>query len=169
MQFLKVVLISLVASCGPATGEKGDTGAQGPKGDPGPPGPAGEPGTTGQDIQEAVGTGQLTVTSATNFTVIPGLTLTVDVQSNTKLHVDTSGGIQCTATGDAFSVVDVAIFVDGSVTSAQRRVVAANTAALAQIVTNYSFGRTLLVTPGAHTIDVRAAGVDPNAAAANVS
>lgn len=169
MQILKLVLISLVASCGPATGEKGDPGAQGPKGDPGPPGPAGEPGTTGQDILEAVGTGQLAVTSATNFTVIPGLTLTVNVQPNTKLHVDTSGGIQCTATGSAYSVVDVAIFVDGSITSAQRRVVAANTAAVAQIVTNYSFGRNLLLAPGSHTIDVRAAGADPNAATANVS
>jgi hypothetical protein len=169
MRISKLVLLALVTACGPTSGEQGDPGVPGPKGDPGPQGPAGDPGTTGQDIQEALGTGQLAVTPATNYTVIPGLTLTVNVQANTKLHVDTSGGIQCTATGSAYSAVDIAIFVDGSITNAQRRVIAANTTGVAQIIANYSFGRNVLLAPGSHTIDVRAAGADPGSATANVS
>jgi len=126
-------------------------------------------GTTGQDIVEGVGTGQIQVSAATNYTVIPGLSVTVNVPQNAKLHVDTSGGIQCTATGNAYSAVDLAIFVDGSITTAQRRVVAANTAGVAQIVTNWSFGRFILLAAGSHTIDVRAAGADAGMAVANVS
>lgn len=163
------VLLGLVVACGPTSGDKGDPGEQGPKGDQGPPGPQGDPGTTGQDIQEAVGTGQVSVTEATSFTQLPGLVLTVNAQANTKIHVDTSGGIQCTGTGSAFSAVDVAVFVDGSITNAQRRVVAANTAGLAQIAASYSFGRNMLLAPGSHTIDVRVAGVAPGMASANVS
>jgi hypothetical protein len=166
---IAVVVLALVA-CGPA--EKGDRGDPGPQGDPGPIGQAGPPGptgTTGQDILEAVGTGQVSITGATNYTNVPGLAVTVTVPANAKVHIDTSGGIQCTGTGTAYSAVDVAVFVDGSITNAQRRVVAANTAGLAQVVSSWSFGRTINLTPGSHSIDVRAAGVDPSMAAANVS
>ncbi|NVB77566.1 MAG: collagen-like protein [Kofleriaceae bacterium] len=166
---IAAVLLTLVA-CGPA--EKGEPGDPGPKGDTGPagqPGPIGAPGTTGQDILEAIGTAQVNITGATNYTVVPGLSLTVTVPANAKVHVDTSGGIQCTGTGSAYSAVDLAVFVDGAISNAQRRVVAANTAGLAQVVSNWSFGRLLNLTPGSHTIDVRAAGVDPSMTSANVS
>jgi hypothetical protein len=166
---IAAVVLALVA-CGPA--EKGEPGDPGPKGDPGPagqPGPTGAPGTTGQDIAEAVGTGQVSITGATNYTLVPGLALTVTVPANAKVHIDTSGGIQCTGTGTAYSAVDVAVFVDGSITNAQRRVVAANTSGLAQIVSSWSFGRFINLTTGTHTIDVRAAGVDPTMTPANVS
>jgi hypothetical protein len=163
---IAAVVLALVA-CGPA--EKGDPGDPGPQGDPGPAGSAGPAGTTGQDIVEAVGTGQVSITGATNYTNIPGLAVTVTVPANAKVHIDTSGGIQCTGTGTAYSAVDVAVFVDGSIMNAQRRVVAANTTGLAQVVSSWSFGRFINLTTGSHTIDVRAAGVDPTMAAANVS
>lgn len=163
-----VALVLALVACGPAA-EKGDPGDPGPKGDTGPAGQPGPPGTTGQDILEAVGTGQVSITGATNYTNIPGLALTVTVPADAKVHIDTSGGIQCTGTGSAYSAVDVAVFVDGSITNAQRRVVAANTTGLAQIVASWSFGRFINLTAGSHTIDVRAAGVDPTMAAANVS
>ncbi len=162
-----VVFLAGLVACGPA-----EKGADGAKGDPGPAGAMGEqgsPGTTGQDIVEAVGTGQLQVTSATNYTVIPGLSVTVNVPASSKLHIDTNGGVQCTGLGNAYSVVDVAIFVDGSITNAQRRVVAANTVGVAQMLASWSFGRFFFLTAGSHTIDVRAQGVDPAAATANVS
>lgn len=166
---IAVVLVAL-AACGPAeNGEPGETGPKGDTGPPGQPGPAGDPGTTGQDILEAVGTGQVQISEATNYTIIPGLSLSVMVPVNAKAHIDTSGGIQCTATGNAFSAVDIAVFVDGSITSAQRRVLAANTAGIAQVVENWSFGRYVPLTPGTHQIDVRAAGAAPGAAIANVS
>ncbi len=164
----RLLLIALVA-CGPSEGSQGDKGDPGPPGAMGSQGPIGPPGTTGQDIAEAVGTGQLQVTAATNYTTVPGLSLTVNVIAGTKLHIDTSGGVQCTATGTAYSAVDVAIFVDGSITTAQRRVVAANTTGVAQIVANWSFGRAILLAPGSHTIEVRAAGGDAGMATANVS
>ena len=159
-----VMLLVGLGACGPAAnGKDGEPGA------PGAAGAAGAAGTTGQDILEAVGTGQLAVTGAMNYTVIPGLSITTNVPMNAKLHIDTNGGIQCTGVANAYSVVDVAIFVDGTITNAQRRVVAANTVGVAQMLATWSFGRFFFLTAGMHTIDVRAAGVDAAAATANVS
>ena len=164
MRIAAVVLLVGLGACGPA-----ENGKDGEPGAPGAAGAAGAPGTTGQDIVEAVGNGQLQVTAATNYTVIPGLSISAMVPMNSKLHVDTNGGIQCTGTGNTYSVVDVAIFIDGSITLAQRRVVAANTVGVAQMLQTWAFGRFFFLTAGSHTIDVRAAGVDPAAATANVS
>lgn len=170
MRIAAVVVLLGFGACGPADkgadGEKGATGAAGPMGVQGEPGPSG---TTGQDIVEALGNGQLQVTAATNYTVVPGLSITANVPMNTKLHVDTNGGIQCSGIGNAYSVVDVAIFIDGSISPAQRRVVAANTAGVAQMLQTWSFGRFFFLPAGSHTIDVRVAGVDPGSATANVS
>ena len=162
-------LLAIAAACGPSDGPKGDKGDTGPAGPMGEQGSVGPTGTTGQDVIEGVGTGQIQISGATNFSAIPGLTITVNVPANTKLHVDTSGGIQCTGTGNAYSAVDLAIFVDGSISNAQRRVVAANTAGVAQMLATWSFGRYLLLAPGSHTIEVRAAGGDPAMTIANVS
>jgi len=166
MRIARVVLLGFVAACGPSQGADGAQGAPGPAGAMGAQGSAG---TTGQDIIEVEGTGQIAVTSATSFSVVPGLTVTTTVPAGAKLHVDTNGGIQCTGVGTAYSVVDVAIFVDGSITNAQRRVVAANTTGVAQMIAAWSFGRSFTLGAGSHTIEVRVAGVDPNAAIANVS
>jgi len=165
----RTLLLVVLAACGPSEGVKGDPGDTGPAGPMGAQGSAGPAGTTGQDVIEGVGTGQIQISGATNFSAIPGLSITVNVPPNAKLHVDTSGGIQCTGTGNAYSAADIAIFVDGSITNAQRRVVAANTAGVAQMIASWSFGRFLLLAPGSHTIEVRAAGADPAMTIANVS
>jgi hypothetical protein len=162
-----IVMLLLATACGP--GEQGEPGVPGPQGERGPVGPAGEPGSAGLSIYEAVGTGQLVVTAATNFSLIPGLTFTVSLPANAKVHVQTNGGLQCTAAGAAYSAVDIAVFVDGSITNAQRRVVAANTDTVGQIIASWSFGRTIPIPAGTHTIEVRAAGADPAMATANVS
>ena len=167
MRITRVVMLLGLLACGPA--ENGKDGKDGKDGAPGAAGSAGATGTTGQDIVEAVGNGQLQVTAATNYTVIPGLTITAMVPANSKLHIDTNGGIQCTGTGNTYAVVDVAIFVDGAISPAQRRVVAANTVGVAQMLQSWSFGRFFFLPAGNHTIEVRAAGVDPNTAMANVS
>lgn len=163
MRFAWVLLLG-IAACGPA--QNGQDGKDGKDGAEGAPGAAG---TTGQDILEAVGSGQIVVTGVMNYTVIPGLTITANVPASAKLHVDTNGGIQCMGMGNTYAVVDVAIFVDGTITNAQRRVVAANTVGVAQMLTAWSFGRYFFLPAGMHTIDVRVAGVDMNAAPANVS
>ena len=50
-----------------------------------------------------------------------------------------------------------------------RRVVAANTTAVGQMISNWSLTRSYVLSPGTHTVDVRAIAVDPAAATANVS
>jgi hypothetical protein len=119
---------------------------------------SGSGGTTGQDIYEVYGTAQISVTSSTtSYTLIPGLTQTITIPANCEVYVHTDGGIQCTATGSAYSIVDVAIFVDGTVSSQAgvRRVVAANTTGLAQVVENWSMGKTYSLTAGSHTFAVK--------------
>jgi hypothetical protein len=181
---LPLVLAGVLGLAAACTGDPGTPGERGPQGDPGatgptgdtgatgPAGPMGAPGTAGQDLVEVVGTGQLVVNAQTTlYTLVPGLTATVNVPAGAKVRVDTSGGIQCTATGNAYSVVDVALFVDGALAgpAGQRRVVAANTAAVGQIIANWSLGRAFTLAAGNHTFEVRAVAVDPAAAAANVS
>lgn len=163
---LRVVLLGALIACGPTDGAKGD------KGDPGPQGPPGAQGSaaTGQVI-EVLGTGQLAVTAGTNFTLVPGLSISVTVPANARVQVETDGGIQCSQAGTAFSVVDIALFVDNTISNqaGSRRVVAANTPSIGQTIANWSFGRSLSLSAGNHEIEVRAAAVDPNAAVANVS
>lgn len=165
-----VVALGLMA-CGPAAeGPKGD---KGDKGDPGAQGSAGPPGSTqGQQIVEVVGTGQLAVTAATNYSVIPGLTTTVSVPANARVHVQTDGGIQCSQAGTNYSVVDLALFVDNAISdrAGVRRVVAANTGGIGQTIENWSFGRTLMLPAGNHVFEIRASGVvDGGGVTANVS
>lgn len=176
-QFLSVpyaLYAETSGSSGP-TGPTGPTGPQGPTGAAGPTGAVGATGpsgTTGQNIHEVYGTGQLQVTSAvTTYTLIPGLTQTINIPANSKVYVSTNGGIQCTATGNAFSIVDIGIFVDGvaSTSGGQRRVVAANTTGLAQVITNWSFGRAYALSAGNHTFEVKAVYAGAGASTANVS
>ena len=121
---------------------------------------------------EAYGTGQMVVTAqTTTFVTVPGLSHTLNIPAGARVRVDTNGGLQCSLPGTAYSVVDLAIFVDGSSPgqAGMRRVVAANSAAVGQMIANWSFGRTFTLTPGSHTFELRAIAVDPAAAPANVS
>lgn len=165
-----------------AAGSPGVAGAQGPKGDTGdrgPPGPTGAPGadgaaglsgTTGQDVLQALSTAQLQLSGAsTTCSLVPGLSLTVTVPADASVYVNTNGGLQCTGTGNAYSAADIVLFVDGA-SSLGRRVVAANTAALAQMLASWSFGRSYELSPGTHTLEVGACGIgDANAATANIA
>lgn len=140
------------------------------RGADGPAGPQGATGTAGQDIVEVYGNGQLQVgTSTLAYTLVPGLSTTVNVPADARVRIDTNGGIQCTAAGAAYAAADLAIVIDGVVTDAQRRVVAANTDALGQMIANWSFGRTFTLGAGNHQIEVRAIGGLPGTAIANVS
>jgi len=174
----RLLVVLVLVACGPGSddpgepGPKGDPGVQGPFGPPGAQGSAGPTGTTGQKIVEVVGTGQLQVGPATTaYTIVPGLATTVDVPANAVVNVMTSGGIQCTQAGAAYSVVDIGIFVDGAVSTqgGQRRIVAANTTTVGQIVANWSLQRTYSLAAGSHLFEVKAIGGDPGAALANVS
>lgn len=166
--------LALAAGCNPAEpGPEGPAGPEGPPGPTGPIGPAGPEGIAGQNIYEAYGTGQLVVTAqTTTFVTIPGLSLTVDIPAGARVRVDTNGGLQCAALGNAYAAVDLALFVDNATPGqgGMRRVVAANTAAVANMIASWSFGRTFTLNPGSHTFEVRAITTgDPNNATANVS
>jgi hypothetical protein len=142
-------------------GATGATGATGPSG------------TTGQNIFEVYGTGQLSVgASTTSYTLIPGLTQTINVPANSLVYVSTTGGIQSTgATSSTYSVVDIGLFVDGVATTSggQRRISIANTSALAQLIGNWSLAHTYSLAAGNHTFEVKAIGGIPGSSNANVS
>lgn len=153
-------LYALNSTAGPA-------GADGLQGEQGPAG------TTGQNIYEVYGSGQTVVGSATtSYVLIPGLTQTINIPADSKVYVHSDGGMQSTgATASTFSVVDVALFVDGAVTGAagQRRVSIANTTALAQLIGNWSLSKSFNLAAGSHTFDVRAIGGIAGSSNANVS
>jgi hypothetical protein len=151
----------------------GTVGPVGPTGPTGPTGATGASGTTGQNVTEVYGTGQLVVSTATTtYTLIPGLTQTISVPANSKVVVSTTGGVQSTgATSTTYSVVDIGLFCDGVVSSTggQRRIAIANTASLAQLMSNWSIHQTYNLSVGNHTFDVKAVNGSAGTAAANVS
>jgi hypothetical protein len=155
------------------TGAAGTNGVNGVTGATGPTGAAGIAGTTGQNVTEVYGTGQLVVTtSTTTYTLIPGLTQTINVPANCKVIVNTTGGMQSTgATSTTYSVVDIGLFCDGTVstTGGQRRLAIANTSALAQLIENWSLQQTYSLAAGNHTFEVKAVSGAAGSSSANVS
>lgn len=123
----------------------------------GNPGPAGPAGTAGQSGTMVLSTGQLVLTAAsTSYTLIPGLTQTISVPANAKVFVSSDGGFQNAGTGTTYGLADFAIFIDGNPSEVQRRIVASNTPALAQIPSQWSLSGVFQLAPGTHTIQVRA-------------
>ncbi|WP_257388528.1 hypothetical protein [Tahibacter caeni] len=104
--------------------------------------------------------------------LILGLAQTITVPANSVVHVHSDGGVQSTgATSTSYSVVDIGLFVDGVVSSSagQRRLSIANTAALSQLIANWSIDRTYALPAGSHTFEVRAVNGASGTSAANVS
>ena len=141
-------------------GPVGSQGPIGPAGPAGPQGPQGIPGTTGQNVVTVWNTGLTTITPASGFTIIPGLQTTVTVPANSKVYVSTYGGIQTTSGSlSGFSLVDVALFVDGVLVpeAAYQRLNAINggvTGAFAY----WAISTAPTIAAGAHTFTVRAKG-----------
>ena len=149
-------LSGLQGPMGPA-GPQGPEGAPGPAGATGPAGEAGPAGTTGQSARTVFSTGQLMLLqTVTTYTLIPGLTQTVQVPVNAKVYVSTNGGFQNTGTGTSYATADFAIFIDGAATPVKRQVVAANTSGLAQVLVQWTLSGVFELAPGAHVIEVRA-------------
>lgn len=139
------------------TGTPGPEGPQGPAGATGATGPQGPAGTTGQSANTVFSTGQLVLTSSTtSYTLIPGLTQAITVPANAKVYVSTNGGIQTPGSGSTYGVADMAIYVDGAASGIQRRVIAANTTGLGQMISQWTLSGVFNLTEGSHTIQVRA-------------
>ncbi len=119
------------------------------------------------------GTFGFTVSTAagqTGFFFVPGLDLTITVPDNSVVYITTDGGVQTQSTSTTgFSIVDVALFVDGNFRprSAYRRLIANNTSALVTQFENWSFAETVALSAGTHRIQVVAA--HSGGAAATVS
>ncbi len=140
-----------------ATGAAGAAGPQGPAGAAGATGAQGPAGTTGQFAATVYTTSQLQLTTAmTTYTLVPGLTQTITVPTNAKVYISSDGGFQNANTGVNHGVADFAIFIDGTASTLQRRVPAANSASLGQIIAQWSLSSVFNMTAGSHTIQLRA-------------
>ena len=137
-----------------ASGAAGAIGPQGPAGAAGPQGPAG---TTGQFAATVYTTSQLQLTTGmTAYTLVPGLTQTITVPANAKVYISSDGGFQNANTGVNHGVADFAVFIDGVASTLQRRVPAANSSSLGQIIAQWSLSSVFNMTAGSHTIQLRA-------------
>lgn len=99
------------------------------------------------------------VVPADFFILVPGLTQTINVPSGYSVYVSSNGGIQTSAgTTTGVSRVDIALHVDGVATPAgnYHRVIAANTTGAVNDIQYWSLSSITPLTPGSHTIDVRA-------------
>jgi hypothetical protein len=183
------------------TGPKGDTGPPGPEGPAGPPGPAGAQGPPGPTGPGIANNGAVTVfgtdfldtppvvgvplatqgTTSSDFRVLPGLTVAVDVPENSVVYIATDGGVQaatpftvqhpsnpsCAVTINvgtgALVMANIAITVDDdtnngatNMPSGFQRIgstVAANGAPLGY----WSMSQTRILPPGRHTVAVSGA------------
>ncbi len=145
-------------------GPQGPQGPEGPQGPAGATGPQGSAGTAGQYANTVFSTGQLVLTQlVTTYTLIPGLTQTITVPANAKVYVSTNGGFQNSGTGTSYAVADFAIYIDGAASSIQRQVVAANSPALGQIMSQWTLSGVFNLSAGSHTIQVRARDAGGNA------
>ena len=127
----------------------------------------------GQSGIMITGTGQLNLTSATTaLTLIPGLSTTITVGTQTMVYIQTNGGVNTLATtSTGGSALDVAILVDGAILSAggYQRIYADNPtgAALANVtnwVANWNTSVILTLSSGTHTIEVDAVYVSGSSA-----
>jgi len=116
----------------------------------------------GQSTSSSFGSSTLTVSNTTTtFTVLPGTSQTITVPSNCFAIITADGGANTTSTlTTSFVSVDIAIFIDGSfpTNGGYRRVSAINPTGSAINSTGipWSITTTATLSPGFHTIDVRA-------------
>lgn len=131
----------------------------------------GEAGTTGQEVTEVYGTSLYTPPISSSFSLVPGLSTTLDVPADCYCVVTTDGGVQCASAGANYAVVDIAIHVDGvpSPSGGRRRIVAANTSSLGQVVSNWSITKTYTLAAGSHTFEVGVMDDGSGSSDANVS
>ena len=127
------------------------------------------PSTMGQSTTSVFGTSPLTINpGATTFVLIPNLSQTINIPSGYSILITTGGGVATSSGfGNAYSVADIAIFVDGiiSANGGYQRLIIENTTFA------YSFKNWAIhmappgLTSGLHTISIRAA--DANQAGAS--
>ncbi len=118
-------------------------------------------GTLGQVVNTVFGTSAIVInTTPVVWFLVPGLTQTINVPSGFTAFISTDGGVAGSGTlANQYSIVDIAIFIDGAYNApggGYKRLVAANTDFLTQMITNWDVSLTAPLAAGIHTIDVKA-------------
>jgi hypothetical protein len=163
-----------------ATGPVGPTGPQGPQGPqgligpqgiqglPGPTGPQGligpkgdkgDPGDCCADVTTVFGTAPFNLNSSLGtYTILPGLSTTLNESTDVKIFVSADGGVQTTSTDPTAgnSRVEIVLLIDGNVfpNAGRRKLVVANTPGVVGNVGYYSMALSHTLLPGPHTISV---------------
>lgn len=116
------------------------------------------------------GTVGLNVTPSTPFTVVPGLSQTVNVPANTVVVLSSDGAAQVqSSVATGFGVVDIVLTIDGNAApnGGFRRLVIANSTGITNMQETWSMSLATTVAPGSHTFAVETRGV--GGAASNVT
>ena len=115
----------------------------------------------GQSGQSLYGSGGFTLDNSSSlFFIIPGLQQTITVPENSVVYIATDGGLQIQSTSTtAFSVTDIAIFIDGAlpVNTSQQRIIISNTSSFTLQLAYWSMSQIVTLTAGSHNIIVGAA------------
>ena len=99
------------------------------------------------------------IVAADFFAVVPGLTRTINVPIGYSAFVSSNGGIQTSvATTNGVTRLDIAFYIDGAVVPSGnfQRVIVANTTGAVNNISYWGLSSVAALTPGSHTIDVRA-------------
>lgn len=119
----------------------------------------------GATVATATGTGSLILDETVlGYAPIPGLAVSVSaVQgSSTDLLIETDGGIQVNSLfAAAVCFTDLAVFVDEAPVGPGRRVGVTNTPDILYNVGSFGFSVTTALSPGTHTVTVRAKPFTP--------
>jgi Collagen triple helix repeat (20 copies) len=122
---------------------------------------------TGQDATSVYGTMVLAVSASTGSTLVPGLSQTISVPSDSVTYVATDGALHVSGTTTTDSAaVDVAVTIDGEQAphALRRRIWCANQPGVAfGIPCHWSMSAALPLSQGSHTISVEAKGSFGNA------
>jgi len=106
-------------------------------------------------VYTSLGSSSLTTTSS--FQVIPGLTKTFTLSSNSDIIISTDGGITNVSSGSTdYSITDIALKIDGSFITSNggyRRVIVQN-GTYSPNVGNWNLTLSTNLTAGSHTIEV---------------
>ena len=106
-------------------------------------------------VYNSLGSSSLTTTSS--FQVIPGLTKTFTLSSNSDIIISTDGGITNSSSGSTdYSITDIALKIDGSFITSNggyRRVIVQN-GTYSPNVGNWNLTLSTNLTAGTHTIEV---------------
>jgi hypothetical protein len=108
----------------------------------------------GQNVTTVRGDGAIQIVSAmTAFTLMPGMTQTINVPANSVMAITADGGIQSLGGTGTVLAADIALFVDGAQVSIRQVVI--NNSGIVSSVANWSLSLGQVPAAGSHTVEVK--------------